>query len=531
MLEEITARNLGLIESAAIGLTPGLTVITGETGTGKTLMFGALRLLRGDTAKKGYIGPLDEDCEVAARFNVDGDEVVVRRSITEARSRAYVDDIAASAGRLADLLGSRVSIVGQHDQLAITTSKGMRSLIDASLVDRSTVDTYQAAWRAHQAIIGERDEIGNDQRTLERDRDTARFQAEEIAQAGLEEGQEEDLAAALLSARNADSIVEDIGVALAAMGDDGAGVSLDSALAALRRAAEMDDRFTDLYDGLSGVAVSLAEVAGQVAMLGAEINADPQHLAELEERKATINALKRKYGSTVEEVLAFGLDAAERDARMSRLLVSAEDIEARFEASEAAVIEAGARLRVVRQDVANVLAVETQRHLADLGFSSPVVKINVEDGVPSSAGADRPVLLFASDASLMPGPASSVASGGELSRLVLALTLAAGTDDVSVIAFDEVDAGVGGATALAMGEKLAALSKSHQVICVSHLPQVAAFADLHLAVQREGAVAQVEVLDSESRVVELSRMLAGLSDSAKGQEHASELLALAGRSR
>lgn len=529
MLDELTARNLGLIDRAEVSLADGLTVITGETGTGKTLMLGALRLLRGDTARKGYIGPFGDDCEVGARFTLDAAEVVARRTIGADRSRAYIDDVAASAKGLADLVGAQVVIVGQHDQMTLTTSKGMRSLIDGSSGPGPEHTAYQAAWDTYRSVLAERDALGDDPKSLERQRDTARFQTEEISAAGLSVGEDAELADALGAARNADVIAEDVQRVLEVLGDEGSALQVDTAIAALRRVVDLDARFDGSRERLEALATELAEIAGDVAVLSSEVDADPEVLGTLEDRQATIGALKRKYGDSIAEVLAFGDEAAQRDLTLSEMLVATEDIEARVDAARTAVEEAGFDLRKARQSAADAMAAAAQEHLKGLGFTDPLVAISVEEVEPSATGADRPVLMFASDASLTPGPASGIASGGELSRLVLALTLAAGTEDAAVVAFDEVDAGVGGATALAMGEKLSSLAADRQVICVTHLPQVAAFADRHFAVERDGAKAHIRQLDSDTRVVELSRMLAGLSDSEKGQEHATELLALAGR--
>ncbi len=212
------------------------------------------------------------------------------------------------------------------------------------------------------------------------------------------------------------------------------------------------------------------------------------------------------------------------------MLDDAGALEQAHAAAAAAVGEAAAALREARADTGARLSDATVDHLLDLGFSNPVVGFDIHMTESGPHGADRITLHFASDASLEPKPASKVASGGELSRLALALRLAAGAADATVIAFDEIDAGLGGETALAMGRKLAALSKGRQVFCVTHLPQVAAFADQHFRVERDGTAASVTLVDGDARLEELSRMLAGLPESERGREHAAELLVLASNS-
>jgi len=256
---------------------------------------------------------------------------------------------------------------------------------------------------------------------------------------------------------------------------------------------------------------------------------DPARLVTVEDRLALLGDLRRKYGATLDDVLRFAHVAAERAAELVGLLDRADRLDGEIEKAELRVHDAGERLRKVRAHTTDRLVLEALAHLRDLGFSRPMVQFVYESVEPGPHGSDRIELQFASDESLAPGPVSRVASGGELSRLVLALRLASGVADVPIVAFDEIDAGVGGATALALGKKLAALAVGRQVLCVTHLPQVAAYADTHLVVERDGARAHVRQVADDERLEELSRMLAGSPGSATGQEHAAELLAAAQR--
>lgn len=532
MLDEITATNLGLIESAHIRLARGLTVITGETGTGKTLMLGALRLVRGDKATKGYIGPAGETCEVAARFATSEGETVVRRSIDAGRSRAYVNDIATSVASLVDSVASSVAIVGQHDQLTITSTGGVRSLLDMSSSPsaKNARAAYAEAWAGFQAIVAELEAIGSDVRGLERDRDMLRFQIEEIDAAEVVPGEEADIRLSLTRLRNAEVLGEDVDTALRALSDDGLERNFQAALSAVRSGAALDETLQPIAERLEALTTEANSIAGGLAMYATSTESDTQGLDRLENRLALISSLKRKYGDTIDDVITFRKDADAKERDLTVLLDAATDIDERRTIAARALDDAGGALRDARQAAGDGIAEGAAAHLMDLGFTDPVVRIVVSEAEPGANGADRATIMFASDASLAPGPVSAIASGGELSRLVLALTLAAGTADVSVVAFDEIDAGVGGTTALAMGEKLARLADDRQVICVTHLPQVAAFADAHFAVQRQGQTASITSLEADGRVIELTRMLAGMSESERGREHAEELLALAGQS-
>jgi len=532
MLDEIVVHNLGLIQEAHVRLAEGLTVITGETGTGKTLMLGALRLLRGDKAGKGIIGPVSASCDVSGRL-IEGDtETTIRRTVDASRSRAYIDGAAATAGTLSETLAGAVAIVGQHDQLTITTSTGVRTLIDRLLDEEGlrAAERYAQAWGAYRAVLGEADEIGGDLHSLERERDTLAFQIAEIDDAAIDPDTDGDLRQRVIRLRNADALTGDIDRALHALGDDGAEAHLDAAIAALDGASKIDPEVRALSERLIDATSSLREATSDIAAFGTGLEADPSALESLEDRIALINGLMRKYGDSIEDIAVFRKQAEERHDRLTGLLDASADIEQRIEAAAAEVAGAGSDLTAARRRAATSMAVDATGHLRDLGFTSPVVAVDIEASEPNRHGCDTASVQWASTEGLTPQPVSAIASGGELSRLVLALTLASGSAEATVLAFDEIDTGIGGATALAMGQKLNALAAHRQVIVVSHLPQVAAFADEHIVVEREGADATVRRLDDEERLVELTRMLSGMSESVVGREHAAELVALARRS-
>jgi len=531
MLDEVTARNLGLIEQAAVRLSPRLTVITGETGTGKTLMLGALRLVRGDKTSKGIIGPASDSCDVSARFVIDNQELVIRRVIDVSRSRAYIDNAAAPASALNELVGRTVAIIGQHDQLTITASAGVRTMVDRMLSDEGLVarTAYHSAWTTLRGITAERDALGGDATSLERERDTLAHQMAEIDHAAILDGEEEQLRSRVVRLRNADALAAELSSTLDALGDDEAGRAVDLAITSLRRVQAIDPSLDALVVDLQDMATSLNETATQVARMLGDLEEDAEDLAGVEDRLAVITSLKRRYGPTSEDVVTYRKTAGERHDELAAALDASETLGLRLADATDALEGAGRALHEHRATAAATISDVARSELKDLGFRDPIVNIVISHAPPGPLGADTASVRFASDASLEPGPVSAIASGGELSRLVLALTLASGASDASVIAFDEIDTGIGGSTALAMGEKLASLASSRQVICVTHLPQVAAFADLHLSVTRSGTAAEIVQLGPEERLTELTRMLAGLSQSETGRVHAEELLAIAQR--
>lgn len=529
MLDELSVDNLGLIGAARIEPGPGLVVITGETGAGKTLLLGALRLLRGEQARKDQIGPGGDAATVEGRFIVDGVEHVVSRKIHGSRSRAYVDGAMVTVSAVADAYGDLIDIVGQHDRNALADPASVRALVDGAFdaAGRRAWTAYQEAWASLRGIDERRALLGGDRRALERELEVVRFQTAEISGAGFDSGDDGLLDQTATRLRNAEALGERLAAASTAVGEEGASGSLEEAVRQISIAAKTDPSLEQLAQ-LAGEAAGLVgELSAEIAGVSADFERDPQHLDEVEQRLAVLGDLRRKYGDDLDAVLAFGEDSAQRAAHLESVLDDAGALEtARAQAADA-LDGAATELRRVRKKAANRLAKSARAHLGELGFTDPVVGIRINPSEPGPNGADRLVLEFASDATLEARPASRIASSGELSRLTLALRLAAGVEDATVVAFDEIDAGTGGATALAMGRKLAALSAGRQVFCVTHLPQVAAFADRHFAVRRQGTVATVELVEDEERVEELSRMLAGLPESDRGREHAAELLDLA----
>lgn len=534
MLDELLVENLGLIASARVEPGPGLVAVTGETGAGKTLLLGALRLLRGDNARSDRIGPAGPEARVEGRFVTDGEETVVARRVEEGRSRAYLDGSMVPLRVLEERLHGVVEIVAQHEHVALGREAAVRPLVDGALdaAGKATLAAYGAAWDRWQALRSDLAALGGDRRALERELDLARHQAREIAAAGIVPDEDRALAEGVERLRHAQEIAEALATAHGALSDDG-GITdgLGGVVAGLRRAVGFDPGLRDLESRASALAEEAGDLAADLRHRADEVEHDPVALDAAQQRLAVLADLRRKYGDTLAEVSAFGEAARERAERIGALLERADSLAQETAAAESAVGALGADLASARAGAGERLAGAAEAHLRELGFRSPVLRVTVTPAAPARSGTDRVELLFASDAALEPAPVARVASGGELSRLVLAVHLAAGVGEAPVVAFDEIDAGIGGATALAMGEKLAALAVGRQVLVVTHLPQVAAFADTHLVVDREGSRASVRRVDGEERLEELTRMLGGLPASERGRGHAAELVEAASARR
>ncbi|MGI9648119.1 MAG: AAA family ATPase [Acidimicrobiia bacterium] len=530
MIDELRVTNLGVIEDAVIEPGPGLVVVTGETGAGKTMLLGALRLLLGGAARAEAIGPHGDEARVEARFIADGEEdtVATRRITASGRSRAYLNASMVPVKELTREMAGAVEMVGQHDHLLITRSGAVRGLLDGLLDSegREAHRGYLAAWSQLKEVEVAQAELGGDRRALERELELTRHQADEISAAGFSDGDDGTLATRVTRLRHAEELQTELAIAYDSLA---ATDRIDESVDRVRRAQALDDSLRPLVEQAAQVQALITELRAGVRAAADGLEHDPGELEQLESRVALLADLKRKYGADLPEVLAFGERAAARAVQVEGLLERADHLQSELASARETVAAAGERLRAARARAAKQIAEAAVEHLGELGFSSPVVELAVAAAEAGPAGADTVELLFSSDVSIPAAPAARTASGGELSRLVLSLRLAAGVAEAGVVAFDEIDAGIGGATALAMGQKLRGLAEGRQVLCVTHLPQVAAFAATHLVVDREGATAAVRPVVGDERVAEITRMLSGLPESERGKEHAIELLAIGAR--
>jgi len=533
VIAELAVRDLGVFADARLVLDEGLTALTGETGAGKSLVVGAIQLLLGARADAGVVRPGAEEAIVDGRFvTADGEEVVLSRVVPAAdasgsgRSRAYVNGRPVTVAELAERGGGLVELHGQHAHQQLLQAASQRRALDRFAgVDLQPLRDARARVADLEAQLAE---LGGDERSRAREIDLLRYQLEELDGAGLDApdederlDEEEDLLADAVAHRESATAAAE-----ALVGDEGVVHQLQAVVGGLAGRAP----FAEIEGRLQAAAVEVTEAAHDLRDTAEQIADDPERLAAVRVRRQLLADLRRKYGDTLAEVLEERESIRRRldellshDARAEALDVALADARSAERAAAAAVAKA-------RRAAAPALAGGVQERLRGLAMPDARVEVVVAGDGP----ADDVRFLLAANPGSEPQPIAKVASGGELSRATLALRLELTAGPPSLV-FDEVDAGIGGETAWSVASALAALAVRHQILVVTHLPQVAAFADRQLrvakAADRTSTTATVTTLDAEGRVEELARMLSGQPDSEVGREHALELLEAAATTR
>ena len=572
MLEELRISSLGVIDESVLELGPGFTAITGETGAGKTMVVTALGLLLGGRADSGAVrtGARSARVEGLVRADVDGlaaavdavggevedGRVLLARQISaEGRSRAFAGGASVPVSTLAGLTDPLVAVHGQSDQHRLLRPAAQRDALDsfAGAAALKLRDRFAQGYAALRTTETELADVVESARERAREADLLRFGLGEVEDVDPQPGEDAALASEESRLGFADTLrtaAEQARECLSA--EDGGPDALGTVSAArklLDGVREHDPEAAGLADRLAEISYLLSDAAADVASYASSLETDPARLAAVSERRSALVALTRKYGDTIDDVLAWSEHAAGRllelDTTDERIL----ELTAQRDRLRAELAEVAGKLTAARTRAAVRLGAVVTSELASLAMPHATLTIAVtqsvaERGLPvgdrllrfGPTGVDDVELLLAANRGAEPRPLGKGASGGELSRVMLGVEVAlAATDPVPTFVFDEVDAGVGGKAAVEVGRRLAMLAKHAQVLVVTHLPQVAAFADRHVVVVKssDGTVTSsgLTVLDDEGRVRELSRMLAGLEDSDTALAHAEELLAAAQESR
>jgi DNA repair protein RecN (Recombination protein N) len=569
MLEEVRINGLGVIEDAVLELSAGFTALTGETGAGKTMVVTALGLLFGGRADPSRVRPGADRLAVEGRLRVspqiareveyaggdlddDGTVLVLSRSVSaEGRSRAFAGGRSVPVSVLQLLADDLVAVHGQADQQQLLRPGRQRETLDrfAGPELAAVLSDYRRVFARHRAVRDELESLRLAEQERVAEAETLRRGLAEIEASSPVAGEDATLLAEDERLSNADALHAAASSAHEALAGDPAAASvggpdvgtlLGAAGRALEAVRSHDPVLAGLADRLSEAAYLVSDVAAELASYTESVDSDPARLAAVQERRASLGRLVRAYGGTggdVDGVLDWAKQAGSRLAELEGADDKIVSLAAEEASLRAQVMSLAEQLTALRSAAAARFASEVTAELTDLAMPhASLTAVVTEPDSPGPDGADDVEIRLAAHPGAPPLPLQKGASGGELSRVMLAIEVVfAGADPVPTFVFDEVDAGVGGRAAVEVGRRLARLARSAQVIAVTHLPQVAAFADNHLVVEKsgDGLVTESGVLrlDQAGRVRELSRMLAGLEDSEFGQAHAEELLAMAARDR
>jgi DNA repair protein RecN (Recombination protein N) len=554
VLRELQIRDFALIEELDLSFHTGFSVLTGETGAGKSIIIDALSLLLGQRASVEMIRTGAESTEVIGSFSLTPpakailagwgmpaeEELIIAREVNlNGRNKCWINGRLAAVGQLAELGPHLVDIVGQHDGQRLLHPKEHGKLLDGyggpeHLALLADTDRLARQWNK---VRTELERLQQDERERNRQIDLLTFQIEEIAKAELEPGEEERLAVERSRLANLDRIREAVSLLVVSLGEsfseEESILSRLSLLASqLRRAVALDSSLEPLEERYGDIYFNLNDLYGEFRDYLDKLPADPDLLQEIELRLDLIDSLRRKYGETVSEILAYQREAEQQLEQLKNAAVRIDHLEEESSALAAEWLMRAEQLSSARLKLAAELEGEIEAQLTDLSMANTRFKVEFspyQGQTPRVGGLEDVEFMMAPNVGEELKPLAKIASGGELSRVLLAVkTILAEAEQTPTIIFDEIDAGIGGRTAVSLGEKLSALSSGRQVLCVTHLPVIASYAANHYSVQKtargDRTTVNVNLLTEQERVGELTRMLGGTLDETVTLEHARELL-------
>jgi DNA repair protein RecN (Recombination protein N) len=547
-LSLLRIRNLALVEDLEWHLAPGFTAITGETGAGKSIIIGALQLLLGERTDKSLIRTGADSCTVEAAFagkdlkelaslldesgveNTE-DELIVKRSFSTAgTNRQFINGSPTTLGVLKRLGDELVDLHGPHDHQSLLSPERQLALLDGYAHNAGTLKEFSEAYRRLQSLRAEHASLSTAESAREQEIDLLRHQINEITGANLTAGEEDEISSRYRLASNSKRLLE-LAAAISrrlSEADDAILPQLAETQRLLRDLEKIDPDKSTLADAHAACVVELSEISRVVSRYAEELDLDPAQLAALEERVTLFETLKRKYGGSIPEVIAFGERAAERMRKIEGRDAELERLNQEIESARSDVERIGHSLHKARSKAAPKLAENIRANLHDLGFRQSEFEVQLTALEEArAAGFDAVELLFSPNPGEPAKPLRLIASSGEISRLMLAIKSSlAAQDAIPLLVFDEIDANVGGEIANAVGEKMRKLAAEHQVLCITHLPQVAAAAAAQFVVTKEvvggRTHSRLREVTGKARQEEIARMLGGKTDSAL--KHAATLL-------
>lgn len=545
MIRYLAIRNLAVIESVAVDFEQSFNILTGETGAGKSILVEAVGLLLGGRATQDLIRTGEDLATVEAIFeDEDGHELIVRREITsQGRSRAFINGALATAAALKDLSNRLVELHGQHEHQQLLDPTQHLALLDAWAGLDAPREEVAAAFRTVRGLREQLDRLRMDDRERAARLDLVEFQLNELQKANLHVGEDETLSAERQLLRSADTIQRLCGESYAELydGEDAALVALGRIWKRVGELAAIDTRFAPYLDARDGIKAQLEDLAFMLRDFADGIDASPGRLQQVEDRLALIERLKRKHGGTLEDAIAYRDRLAAEHKALTGGQSTVADIEQQLAAAGSRFLSAARKLSTNRREAAPRFAKKIEGELAELAMERTRFEVRLTtseaEGQWTEAGIDSGELFLSPNVGEDLRPLAKIVSGGELSRVMLALKTLAAADagPAKTLIFDEVDAGIGGRVATVVGQKLASLGDRFQVLCITHLPQIAAWGRTHFLIEKRvqgrRTVTSVNRLDGSDRVTEIARMMGGAAAGEKAMESAQELLDNTGAGR
>ena len=541
MIRYLAIRNLAVIESVSVEFEPAFNVLTGETGAGKSILVEAVGLLLGGRAAQDLLRTGEELATVEASFEAaDGSELIVRREVTsQGRSRAFINGALATAAALKDLSNRLVELHGQHEHQQLLDPAQHLLVLDEFGSLASLRDQLAGAFDRVQRARDQIDRLRMDDRERSARLELVEFQLNELMSAALTSGEDDALAAERQILRSADRVQRLCQESYFALYDDEQAVigRLDHVWKRVGELAGFDPRFVPFLEARDGISAQLEELAFTLRDFAARIDASPARLQDVEDRLALLERLKRKHGPALADVIDRRDALASEHAALTGGTFSLVELEQQLRQASAEYLELARDLSARRQSAAQRLSRSLERELADLAMDQARVDIRIASATDehhwTGRGLDSVEFFLSANLGEEPRPLARIVSGGELSRVMLALkTLAAVAADPTsaqkTLIFDEVDAGIGGRVATVVGQKLALLGERYQVLCITHLPQVAACGRTQFLIQKQTrgrrTVTSVQKLSRSERVEELARMMGGADAGERARSGAQELL-------
>lgn len=558
MLQSLYLENIALIEKLGIELFPGFNVLTGETGAGKSIIIDAVNFVLGERTSRDLIRNGAARAKVEAVFNLnegdaafaaldalgieyDGNELILSRELSAAgRNACRVNGTLVPVASLKSVSDTLVDIHGQHEHQALLDAENHISYLDAYCHAESLpiIEEIDAIVSRRNELMLKRNSGFSSEREREREMDMLRYQIEEIASANLEAGEEERLNAektVLLNAERIRTALETAHMALSGAEEGSALSAIDTARRSMRDIAALNKDYEALGDKIEELYYTAEDISFVLRDTSENVESDMQRLEEIEQRLKLISDLKRKYGRTVEDVIDFGKDAETKLNELENAEALAAELDAKLDKLKAEYNVAADELSKVRRAAGDRLKRDVLNELKDLGMAKAMFDVALSDasgGEPRKGGRETAEFMLSANPGEPLKPLEKVASGGELSRIMLCFkSIFADNDRVPTLIFDEIDTGISGRTAAVVGEKMLGIAKKHQVICVTHLAQIAALADAHLMVRKyddgKNTFVETRQLNEEEKVQRIAQMMDGESDSPSALTHARELIARA----